>query len=75
MTTRIPIKYSKMWSWLLTLGLVPRRFAYIEVEGDNIRVRMSYAFRSRFTRGDISAVSTFRPVVSIGVHGGAAAGS
>ena len=32
-------------------------------------VRMSFAFRARFTRGDISAVGTHRPVVSIGVHG------
>ena len=69
MTTRIPIKYSKAWAWLLTLGLMPRSLAYIEIDGDTIRVRMSYAFRARFTRGDISTVSTHRTVVSIGVHG------
>ena len=69
MTTRMPIRYSKMWSWLLTLCLLPRRFSYIEVDGDTIRVRMGFAFRARFTRGDISAVTTNRPVVSVGVHG------
>jgi hypothetical protein len=69
MTTRIPIRYSKIWSWLLTILLMPRRFSYIEIDGGTIRVRMSWAFRSRFTRGDISDVSTHRPVVSIGVHG------
>jgi hypothetical protein len=69
MTTRIPIKYSKLWSWLLTMLLMPRRFSYIEIDGGTIRVRMSYAFRARFTRGDISDVGTHRLVVSIGVHG------
>jgi len=69
MTTRIPIKYSKPWSWLLTILLVPRRFSYIEIDGGTIRIRMSYAFRTRFTRDDISEVSTHRPVVSIGAHG------
>ena len=69
MSTRIPIKYSNVWSWLLTIALVPRRSAYIEADGNDIRVRMSYAFRAKFTRGDISAVSSHRPVVSVGVHG------
>jgi hypothetical protein len=69
MTTRIPIKYSKLWSWLLTILLMPRRFSYIEIDGGTIRVRMSYAFRAKFTRGDISDVFTRRPVLSIGVRG------
>jgi hypothetical protein len=67
--TRIPIKYSKAWAWLLTIALVPRGLAYIEIDGDTIRVRMSWAFRARFTRGDISAVVPNKGVVSIGVHG------
>jgi hypothetical protein len=67
--TRIPIRYSKLWSWLLTIALLPRRLSYIEVEGDVIRVRMAWAFRLKFTRGDISTVDTNRPVLSIGVHG------
>jgi hypothetical protein len=49
--------------------LVPPRLGYLEIDGNTIRVRMSYAFRARFSRGDISAVGTHRPVVSIGVHG------
>src|SRR3954466_11557920 len=69
MKTRFPIKYSKLWSWLLRSILVPRRLAYIEINGNDVRVRMSYAFRARFGRGDVSAVDTHRPVVSIGVHG------
>jgi hypothetical protein len=54
---------------LLRSLLIPPRFAYLEIDGNNVRVRMSYAFRSRFSRGDISGVGTHRPVVSIGVHG------
>jgi|SRR5665213_592612 hypothetical protein len=69
MKTRIPIRYSKLWSWLLTILLLPRNLAYIEIDGDTIRVRMAWAFRVRFTRGDISAVNPYRPVASIGVHG------
>ena len=69
MTTRIPIKYSKIWAWLLTIMLLPQRFSYLEADGDTIKVRMSYGFRARFTRGDVSSVDTNRPVVSIGVHG------
>jgi hypothetical protein len=67
--TRIPIKYSKLWSWLLTITLMPHHLAYVEIEGDTIRVRMAWAFRVKFTRGDISTVDTNRPVLSIGVHG------
>ena len=69
MSTRIPIRYSKIWSWLLTILLMPQRFSYIEIDGDSIRVRMAFAFRARFTRGDISAVSSHRLVLSVGVHG------
>ncbi len=69
MKTRIPIRYSKPWSWLLPLLLLPQSLSYIEIDQDVIRVRMSFGFRARFTRGDISAVGTHRPVLSIGAHG------
>ena len=69
MKTRFAIKYSKIWSWLLRSFLLPPRLAYLEVDGNDVRIRMSWAFRARFGRGDISGVATHRPVVSIGVHG------
>jgi hypothetical protein len=69
MSVRIPIRYTKAWSWLLTIALIPPRLSYIEIEGTTIRVCMAYAFRTRFARSDISAVTTNRPVVSVGVHG------
>ena len=69
MITRIPIKYSSTWTWLLTLCAAPPRSAFIEVDGATIRVRMGVAFRTRFSRGDISSVEARGPVVSVGVHG------
>jgi hypothetical protein len=69
MSTRIPIRYSKPWSWILPLLLLPNSLAYIEIDGETIRVRMAFGFRARFTRGDISEVSTHRAVLSIGAHG------
>jgi hypothetical protein len=63
------IKYSSTWAWLLALCALPARSAFIEVDGDTIRVHMGLAFRTRFTRGDISAVEPRGPVVSVGVHG------
>jgi hypothetical protein len=48
---------------------MPARSAVIRVDGDAIRVQMGLAFRTHFTRGDISSVDERGPVVSIGVHG------
>jgi len=69
MKTRFAIKYSKPWSWLLAIVIIPSHLAYLEIDGNTIRVRMSWAFRAKFTRGDVSGVGTHRPVVSVGVHG------
>ena len=66
---RIPIRYSKAWSWLLTILLLPARLAYLRVDGDVVRVRMSWAFRAKFSRTLVTEVVDFRPVISVGVHG------
>ena len=66
---RVPIKYSKAWSWLLTITFTPASSAYIEIGDDDIRVRMSHAFRSTFTRAEVGAVTDNPSVISIGVHG------
>jgi hypothetical protein len=66
---RIPIRYGKPWSWLLTVLLLPARLAYIRVDGDNVKVRMSWAFRAKFPKADVMEVANFRPVLSVGVHG------
>jgi hypothetical protein len=66
---RIPIRYTRPWSWLLTVLLIPRRFAYIRIDDDIVRVRLGWAFRTRFLRATVVSVSDHRPVVSVGAHG------
>ena len=68
-TTRIPIRYATPWPWLLPLLWLPARVAYIQIDGDTMQVRMGWAFRATFARGDVIEVVDHRPVVSIGVHG------
>src|SRR3989442_2656360 len=66
---RIPIRYIRVWSWLLAVLLLPARFSYIRIDGDTVKVRMGWAFRTKFPRSAVESVSDHRPVVSIGVHG------
>ena len=67
--TRVPIKYSSAWAWLLTIVGAPRRFADIRISDDGVRVRMGVHFRARFRRSDVAAVVPARAHVSIGAHG------
>jgi hypothetical protein len=66
---RIPIRYSSPWRWLLPLFLLPARLAYIRIDGNVVRVRMSWAFRTTFARADVIEVVPHRPVVRVGAHG------
>ena len=66
---RIPIRYGNPWRWILPLFLLPARLAYVRIDGDLVRVRMSWAFRLKFSKGTITSVTDHRPVVSIGAHG------
>ena len=54
---RIPIRYTNPWRWLLTILLLPPRSAYIRVDGDVVKVRMAWAFRTKFARGDVTDVA------------------
>ena len=49
--------------------LLPARLAYIRVDGETVKVRMSWAFRAKFPKSAVMEVVNFRPVVSVGVHG------
>lgn len=70
MSTRIPIRYSKAWSFVLDLVLLPPHSAYLEIDDATVRVRMGYAFDATFARADVFAVGEWpTAVVSIGVHG------
>jgi hypothetical protein len=66
---RISIRYGTPWRWLLPIFLLPARFAYIDIDGDVVKIRMSWAFRAKFSKSMVSEVSDHRPCVSIGVHG------
>ena len=66
---RIPIRYAAPWRWLLPIFALPKRLAYIRIDGSDVKIRMSWAFRMKFPRADVMEVVNHRPVVSIGVHG------
>ena len=66
---RIPIRYGPPWQWILPLLGLPRGFAYIQVKGDEVKVRMGWAFLVKFSRLDVIEVVDRQAVVSIGAHG------
>ena len=66
---RIPIRYGRGWRWLFTILAIPRGLAYIHVTGDDVKVRLGWAFRADFSRLDVIEVVDHRPVVSVGAHG------
>ena len=67
--TRVPIRYAKPYSAVLRATGTPPSAAYLEIDGDKVRVRMGWAFRAKFTRTAVASVTQFRRVVSVGVHG------
>jgi hypothetical protein len=70
MTMRYPITFEPWYRWLSTvLGLPPSR-AYVDIEGDDVEVRMGWAFRTRFRRSDVASAGPagIWPL-SRGVHG------
>ena len=66
---RIPIRYGTPWRWLLPFLLLPARAAYLRINGDVVKLRMGWAFRTKFSRSEVMEVAKHRPVVSIGAHG------
>jgi hypothetical protein len=66
---RFPITFDP-WYRLLSsaMGLLPAS-SYVQIHGEQVEVRMGWAFRSRFRRSDISSaeVLDIRPI-SRGVH-------
>jgi len=66
---RIPIRNSNPWRWLMTTLQLPARFSYIRIAGDTVKVRMGWAFRTKFSCASVESVTDHRPVVSIGAHG------
>jgi hypothetical protein len=67
---RFPIRFDDWYRVLSTALFLPPSSAYIEVDRDDVHVRMGWAFRSRFPRAAIaSATETHDRPFSRGVHG------
>jgi len=69
-TFRFPISFDEAYGILSTVLFLPPSRAYVEVSGDQMQVRMGWAFWSTFARGAVASVSEIqsRPL-SRGVHG------
>ncbi len=67
---RFPIRFDPAYRVLSSVLLLPASDSFVEVEGDEVRVRMGWAFRARFPRPAVASVAPAqqRPL-SRGVHG------
>lgn len=67
---RFPIRFDRAYAALSRAVLLPPSDACVEVDGDEVRVRMAWAFRARFPRAAVRAVrDVARRPFSRGVHG------
>ncbi len=69
-TVRFPITFNPWYRLLSSVLGLPPSSAYVQVTGEQVEVRMGWAFRSRFRRSVVSSASALdiRPI-SRGVHG------
>ena len=68
--TRFPVSFDRWYAALSRLLGLPPATAYVELDGPEVRIRMGWAFRSRFPRSAIVAIGPLRmPPLSRGVHG------
>ncbi len=68
--SRFSIRFDSMYRVLSAALLLSPADSLVEVEGDEVRVRMAWAFRARFPRSAVvSAVEHRRKPLSRGVHG------
>jgi hypothetical protein len=69
-STRFAIRFDSWYCVLSSVLLIPPSASYVEIQGDQVHVRMSWAFRATFPRAAVISVtpSQARPI-SRGVHG------
>jgi hypothetical protein len=68
--TRFPIRFDVWYRVLSTALLLSPSDSFVEVEGDEVRIRMAWGFRARFRRSAVlSATEHRRKPLSRGVHG------
>jgi hypothetical protein len=67
---RFPIRFDEWYGILSSALFLPPSSSYVEVDSDQVRVRMGWAFRCRFPRAAVaSAAETHKSPLSRGVHG------
>jgi hypothetical protein len=67
---RFPIRFDGWYAALSTALFLFPSSSYVEVDGEEVRVRMGWAFRSRFARAAVaSALEMNERPLSRGVHG------
>jgi hypothetical protein len=69
-SVRFPISFDRWYRVLSSILGLPPSSAYVQVAGEQVEVRMGWAFRSRFPRSAVASTSALgmRPI-SRGVHG------
>jgi hypothetical protein len=67
---RFPIRFDAAYKVLSYAVLIPPSDSYLEISGDQIHVRMAWAFRAKFSRLSVASTTRLneRPL-SRGVHG------
>ena len=67
---RFPIQFDAWYGVLSSTLFLPPSGSFVEVNGEEVRVQMGWAFRSRFPKTTVAAVTEMhsRPL-SRGVHG------
>jgi len=69
-TIRFPILFDPLYGALSTALFMPPAKSYVEVDGGEVRVRMSWAFAAQFPKSAVKGVSRLaRKPISRGVHG------
>ncbi len=67
---RFPIRFDAAFRFLAAGLWMRPADSFVEVDGDEVRVRMAWAFRARFPRSAVASVQPHaRPTLSRGVHG------
>ena len=69
-TARFPIRFDAAYRILSSALFLTPSSSFVEVEGDEVRVRMAWAFRARFPRSAVASATDFqKKPLSRGVHG------
>ncbi len=67
---RFPIQFDPWYAVLSSALFLPPSSSYVEVDGEEVRVRMGWAFRARFPKAAVAvAAEMHKQPLSRGVHG------